>query len=105
MLCMQVLFSPSRKHWLTVHGTHKQVVVYDSLFGSISQQTKDTIRTIAGRGAQVGVCDCCTQQTLAGDCGPFALAYAITIALGGMVYITNYCFLNVWLCILKFMRF
>jgi len=33
---------------------------------------------------------CCTLQTLPGDCGPFALAYAITLVLGGQKPCTIY---------------
>jgi len=81
---VQVLFSPVRGHWLTVHGTAKSVTVYDSLHTSKpSKSSQDTIRRIARKSVHVRYCKSSTLETLSGDCGPFALAYAITVVLGG----------------------
>jgi len=82
-LYTQVLFSPVRKHWLTLYGGHKSVYVYDSLAGSASQATQRTVRQLAGKRARVIYSRTCTQQTKCGDCGCFALAYATTIVIGG----------------------
>ena len=57
--------------------------VYDSLAGSVSQTTRDTVRLLAGRRSRVEYSCTCTQQTKPGDCGCFALAYATTVVLGG----------------------
>ena len=88
LLCatVQILFSPVRRHWLTVHGNHNRVTVYDSISGSASAETKATVQVLAGRGSSVQYCESCTQQTAPGDCGGFAAAYAIAIALGGWSY-------------------
>ena len=82
-MCHQVLFSPVRAHWVTVHGGRKGVTVYDSMAGSTSRQTQDTVRRLAGNQSRIQYSTTCTQQTLPGDCGCFALAYATTIVLGG----------------------
>lgn len=80
---MQVLFSPKRGHWVTAYGTQKAVTVFDPLHGPLSQQTMDVIRTLAGPNTAVRCSKKCTRQEAPGDCGPFALAYAMTIVLGG----------------------
>jgi len=83
LICLsKILFSPNRRHWLTVHGTHSRVLVYDSMSGSASADTQATVRTLAGRGARITYCESCTQQSQPGDCGCFAAAYAATVVLG-----------------------
>jgi len=79
----QVLFSPVRGHWVTVYGGAKCVYVYDSMAGSASQTTQNTVRVLAGKRSRVQYNRTCTQQTQSGDCGCFALAYATTVVLGG----------------------
>jgi len=83
---VQVLFSPKRRHWLTVYGGSKCVHVYDSLAGTVSQTTRDTVRMLAGRRSRVQYSRTCTQQTKPGDCGCFALAYVTTVVLGGRAF-------------------
>ena len=56
--------------------------MYDSLHGGVSAETRNKVKCLAGRG-RIVYCTSCTQQTLPGDCGPFALAYATTVVLGG----------------------
>jgi len=69
---------------MTVYGSAKCVTVFDSLHASKpSKRTQDTVRRMAGKSVRVRYCKSCTLQTLPGDCGPFALAYAITLVLGG----------------------
>ena len=80
---VQVLFSPVRSHWVTVYGAKKTVTVFDSLHGPLSKQTMAVVRTLAGRTAAVRCSKKCTRQVALGDCGPFALAYATTVVLGG----------------------
>ena len=53
LLFVQVLFSPVRQHWLTVHGAAKSVHVYDSMAGGASQQTRATVRTLAGKRIRI----------------------------------------------------
>jgi len=72
-----------------VYGAAKSVHVYDSLAGSASQQTKDTVRRLAGKRICISYNKTCTQQTLPGDCGCFALAYATTLVLGGTVLLAT----------------
>ena len=50
---VQVLFSPVRQHWLTVHGVGKRVTVYDPLHGLPSTGTQSTIRSIAGKNVRI----------------------------------------------------
>jgi len=94
MCGIQVLFSPVRQHWLTVYGASKVVTVHDSLAGSASQRTQAAVRVLAGKRTRVKYSRTCTQQMpQSGDCGCFALAYATTLALGGIycliLYITD----------------
>ena len=72
-----------RKHWVTVYGGSKCVYVYDSMAGSASQATHSTVRQLAGKRTRVVYNRTCTQQTKSGDCGCYALAYAVIIVLGG----------------------
>jgi len=60
-ICFQVLFSPVRKHWLTVRGVRKCVFVYDSMAGSASQTTQQTVRLLAGKRTRVIYNKTCTQ--------------------------------------------
>ena len=85
LLFVQVLFSPVRQHWLTVHGAAKSVHVYDSMGGGASQQTRATVHTLAGKRIRIFYSKTCTQQVLPEDCGCFALAYATTLVLEGIV--------------------
>ena len=79
---VQVLFSPIRQHWLTVHGVGKCVTVYDPMHGLPSTGTQSVIRCIAGKSVRVKYSKTCTRQPKVGDCGPYALAYAATAVLG-----------------------
>jgi len=83
---VKVLFSPVRKHWLTVYGAPKCVYVLDSLAGTMSEDTKTAVRTMSGKGTRVLCSKTCTQQTNGDDCGCFALAFATTVVLGGMLF-------------------
>jgi len=80
---VQVLFSPVRQHWLTVHGVGKRVTVYDPMHGLPSTGTQSIIRRIAGKNVRLNYSKTCTRQPMVGDCGPFALAYATTAVLEG----------------------
>jgi len=69
---VKVLFSPVRKHWLTVYGAPKCVYVLDSMAGTMSEDTKTAVRTMSGQGTRVLCSKTCTQQTNGDDCGCFA---------------------------------
>ena len=80
---VQVLFSPVRSHWVTVYGAQKTVTVFDPMHGPLSKQTMAVVKTLAGPNTAVRCSKKCTRQVALGDCGPFSLAYATTVVLGG----------------------
>jgi len=49
----------------------------------MSEATRRTVQTLAGRGSRIVYSRTCSQQTNTDDCGCYALAYTATIALGG----------------------
>ena len=85
---LQIVYCISREHWVvaTSINNHKEVLVFDSVFCTLDDDTMRTVTNIfkhSGSTNKPYVKMMKTQkQKGRDDCGTFSIAYATTIALG-----------------------
>ena len=79
-LFLQIVYSKRRKHWIavTARGEDSSVVVYDSVFSNIEDDTRKLCeRWFGPRKVELGSC---AQQKGDIDCGVYAIGFCVAVA-------------------------
>jgi len=84
---LQIVHCKSRHHWIvatTVKCSNNQVLIIDSLFSSLDDETKATVSQLFQQGTSRPVIKVIRPQKQMGvkDCGLFSIAFATSIAFG-----------------------
>lgn len=88
-LFVQIVYSKSRKHWITViaRGQESSIIVYDSLFSTIEDDTKKLCEKWFGtRKMEVGTC---ARQEGGIDCGVYAIGFCVAVAHNKVPFFSN----------------
>ena len=80
-LFIQIVFSKSRKHWITVSasGSQSSIKIYDSVFTTVEDDTKKLCEKWFGPERKVEIVTC-AQQEGGTDCGVYAIGYCVALA-------------------------
>ena len=83
---IQIIYCQNRKHWVvatTINSKYNTVKVYDSLFRYLDQDSLQTIENCFQNDVNPEVRMMqCRKQDGGKDCGVYAIAFSVALALG-----------------------
>ena len=83
---VQIIYCRNRRHWVvatTINSDYNTVKVYDSMFHYLDQDSLQTVESCFQSDVipEIRMMQCCKQEGVK-DCGVYAIAFSVALALG-----------------------